>query len=278
MTSQQHRQASTVWAFGDYARLTRDVLSPLGEVLADATGVGPGKRVLDVATGTGNAALAAARRGATVTGVDITPELLDAARVAASSEGLDIAWDRGDAADLRYPDASFDVVLSSIGVAFAADHERAAAELVRVCRPGGTIGLANWTADGTIRDFFAVLARHAPPPPGPSPLRWGEEGEVRALLGERVIDLRTEPGTLVVDHFENAAEYVRYYRATFGPTIAAFEAVRRDTDRCAALERDFLAFAERHDVGANGRAEYRYEYVVTVGRVERGGIGRAVSS
>lgn len=264
-------QPTSVWALGDYARLTRDVLSPLGEVLVRSAGVHRGHRVLDVATGTGNAALVAARRGAAVTGVDITPELLAAARAAAAEEGLGIDWHHADAADLPYPDASFDVVLSSIGVAFAADHERAAAEMVRVCRPGGTIGLVNWTADGTIREFFAVLGRHAPPPPDrPSPLRWGDDAEVRALLGERVIGLRTTPGTLLVDHFGSPDEYVEYYRATFGPTIAAFEAVRDDPDRLAALERDFLAFARQHDVGTNGRSEYRYEYVVSVGRVRDG--------
>jgi ubiquinone/menaquinone biosynthesis C-methylase UbiE len=154
-----------MWASGDYAAVAARIV-PMAEHLAEAVGLRPGDRVLDVATGSGNAALAAARYGAEVTGVDYVPELLERGRERAAAEGLDVAFVEGDAEDLAFPDASFDAVLSALGAMFAPDQERAAAELVRVCRPGGTIGLVNWTPEGFIGQLLETVSRHVPPPAG----------------------------------------------------------------------------------------------------------------
>jgi SAM-dependent methyltransferase len=164
-----------MWASGNYAAVAARIVS-MAEHLAEAADLRPGDRVLDVATGSGNAALAAARYGAEVTGVDYVPELLERARARAAAEGLEITFAEGDAEDLAFPDASFDAVLSALGVMFAPDQERAAAELVRVCRPGGTIGLVNWTPAGFIGQLLKTVTRHVPPPAGVRPpSQWGTE-------------------------------------------------------------------------------------------------------
>ena len=154
-----------MWASGNYAAVAARIV-PMAEHLAEAAGLRPGDRVLDVATGSGNAALAAARYGAEVTGVDYVPELLERGRARAAAEGAGVTFAEGDAEDLAFPDASFDAVLSALGVMFAPDQERAAAELVRVCRPGGTIGLVNWTPEGFIGQLLKTVSKHVPPPAG----------------------------------------------------------------------------------------------------------------
>jgi SAM-dependent methyltransferase len=162
-----------MWASGNYAAVAARIV-PMAEHLAEAAGLRPGDRVLDVATGSGNAALAAARYGCEVTGVDYVPELLERGRARAAAEGLEITFAEGDAEDLAFPDASFDAVLSVLGVMFAPDQERAAAELVRVCRPGGTIGLVNWTPAGFIGQLLKTVSKHVPPPAGVRPPpQWG---------------------------------------------------------------------------------------------------------
>src|SRR5215468_9651396 len=167
-----------MWASGDYAALAADLIADLGSALVDACGVRPGMRVLDVAAGAGNAALVAADPDADVAS-DLTPELLTAGRAAAAERGVDVTWREADAEALPFADAAFDVVMSCVGVMFAPRHQRAADELVRVCRPGGTIGLLSWTPDGTIGDFFRTFGGYVPPPPGaqPPPL-WGDERHV----------------------------------------------------------------------------------------------------
>jgi SAM-dependent methyltransferase len=157
-----------VWASGDYAAVGTRILI-MSELLCEAVDLRAGQLVLDVATGSGNAALAAARRGCEVTGVDYVPSLLERARVRARAEGLPVTFREGDAEQLPFPDASFDVVLSVVGVMFAPDQERAARELLRVCRPGGKIGLANWTPDGFNAEMTRVMTRYVPPPPGLNP-------------------------------------------------------------------------------------------------------------
>jgi len=262
-----------VWALGDFHRVARDVVWGLGPVLVDACGTGPGDRVLDVGAGTGNAALRAAERGAHVVASDLTPELFDAGRREAADRGLEVTWTEADAERLPFDDASFDVVMSCIGAMFAPDHRAVADEMLRVCRPGGTIGMINWTPEGAIGRMFAVFGRHspAPAPDGPPPVAWGREDHVRELLGERTESLRMTRRELVVDHFSSPEEAVAHARRHFGPTIAAFAALRDDPEATAALERDFLGFAREWNLAGPGEpAVYRYEYLLVVARVPEG--------
>src|SRR3954447_23088595 len=179
---------AAIWASGSYPTVVEDVVAALGGVLVDTVDIRPGQQVLDVAAGTGTSALPAARRGADVTATDLTPELLDVGRADATREGLTITWRTADAEALPYPDGTFDVVLSAIGVMFAPHHQQAADELVRVCRPGGTIALLSWTPEGMIGELFRTMGPFAPPPPpgATPPPRWGDPGHVRELLGDRV--------------------------------------------------------------------------------------------
>ena len=257
-------QARALWALGDYDRVARDVLAPFGPELVGACAIGPGVRVLDVAAGSGNVALAAAATGADVVASDLTPELMEVGRTHAAQRGLALEWVEADAEALPFADASFDVVTSAVGAMFAPDHEAVARELLRVCRPDGTIGLITWPPQSWSAAFFGVLAPYAPPadPGAPSPLLWGSDAYVRSLLGPGIASLEATPGTLVVDHFADPAAMVAYYRAHFGPVIATFAALADDPERRAALERDLLAFAARTSGGEpGGRAVYRYDYL-----------------
>ena len=187
-----------MWAMGDYAAVATEVISPLGPVLVDAAGVGPGDRVLDVAAGAGNVAIPAALTGATVVASDLTPDLLETGRQHAEKQGAELEWRQADAEDLPFGDGEFDTVLSCVGVMFAPHHQESADELVRVCRPGGTIGLVSWTPEGFIGQMFATMKPYAPPPPPgaqPPPL-WGREEHVRELFGDRVTDV-VGPGPAV---------------------------------------------------------------------------------
>src|SRR5918997_1867637 len=177
-----------MWASGDYPSMVDTFLLPLGPRLVEASGIGSGMRVLDVAAGTGNASLPAAERGASVTASDLTPELLEAGRSRAENQGLELEWTEADAENLPFEESSFDVVMSSIGAMFAPHHQAVADELVRVCRPGGTIGLLSWTPEGMLGALFKTIGPFAPPPPPgaqPPPL-WGSEDHLGELFGDRV--------------------------------------------------------------------------------------------
>ncbi|GHJ42907.1 hypothetical protein Cs7R123_02490 [Catellatospora sp. TT07R-123] len=240
-----------MWALGDYPSVATEVIPELGPVLVEACGAAAGQRVLDVAAGSGNAALAAARAGAEVVASDLTPELLDTGRRAADELGLSLRWEQGDAERLPYGDAEFDVVMSCVGVMFAPHHQASADELVRVCRPGGTIGLVNWTPEGFIGQMFAVMRPYAaPPPPGaqPPPL-WGSEQHVRQLFGDRVTEVRAQRRTVRVDRFQDAEAFRDFFKRCYGPTIAAYRNIGDDPDRVAALDHDLVELAMRNDLG-----------------------------
>lgn len=252
-----------MWASGDYPRLARELVAPLGPVLVEACRIGPGDRVLDVAAGTGNAAIPAARTGADVTASDLTPELLKAGAAIAADEGVELAWREADAHALPFADNEFDVVMSSIGVMFAPFHQQAADEMVRVCAPGGRIGLLSWTPEGHIGQLWATMKPYAPPPPPgatPPPL-WGDEEHVRALLGDRVTDVVAERRTLPVRHFADGAAFRDYFKATYGPTIAVYRNIADDPDRVAELD---AAIAQVGDRVLKGDSTMEWEYLLLI--------------
>ncbi len=253
-----------MWALGDYPAVARDIVGDLGPVLVRASGVGPGERVLDVAAGSGNASIPAAAAGATVVASDLTPELFEVGRKAAAEAGVEIDWQTADAEALPYPDASFDTVLSCLGVMFAPHHQAGADELVRVLRPGGTLGLLSWTPEGFIGQMFATMKPYAPaPPPGaqPPPL-WGSEEHVRTLLGHRVIEVSASKASLVVDEFATPAEFRDYFKANYGPTIAVYRAISDDPEKVAALDRELEELARRFDRGTSGSSVLDWEYLL----------------
>ena len=241
LTAIKDRQQRT-WTSGNYARIG-NTLVIMGELLCEAVNVHAGDKVLDVATGSGNTAISAARRFCDTTGIDYVPELIEHARKRAEVEGVEVTFEVGDAENLPYPDASFDVVLSTLGVMFAPDQERAAEELLRICRPGGKIGLANWTPDGFIGHMFRTLGKHVPPPPGikPPPL-WGTEERLRELLGEGVASLEVMQRSYKW-RYPSVGHFVEYFRTYYGPTLKAFESLDRDGQE--ALAKDLEELFER---------------------------------
>lgn len=259
-----------MWASGDYPGLAADLLPELGDVLVAACGVGPGDRVLDIAAGSGNVAIPAARTGASVVASDLTPELFDAGRAQAAAEGVELEWREADAEALPFADGEFDVVLSALGVMFAPHHQVAADELVRVCKPGGRIGLISWTPEGFIGRLFATMKPYAPPPPpgaSPPPL-WGNEEHVRGLLGDRVTDVAAERRMLRVDRFGATEEPRDYFKAKYGPTIAVFNSLADQPDRAAALDGDLLELVRSHDQGS-GSTVLDWEYLLLTATKKR---------
>ncbi|GLZ45666.1 hypothetical protein Acsp06_18510 [Actinomycetospora sp. NBRC 106375] len=256
----------TMWGLGDYPDVAATLIAELGPRLVTATGIRPGERVLDIAAGTGNVAIPAARAGADVVASDLTPELFTAGRAAAERAGVAIAWEEGDAEALPYADDAFDVATSCVGVMFAPHHQQAADELVRVVRPGGRIGIISWTPEGFVGDLFTTMKPYAPPPPPgaqPPPL-WGDEAHVRALLGERVTDLETRRQTVTVSAFATPDAFRAYWKETYGPTIVAYRNVADDAERTAALEADIAGVAARHD---RGGGTMDWEYLLLTARV-----------
>jgi SAM-dependent methyltransferase len=255
-----------MWGKGDYSLMVDTFLLPIGQRLVDAIDIREGTRVLDVAAGTGNASIPAAQRGARVTASDLTPDLLEAGSRRPEAEGLGIEWVEADAEHLPFEDASYDVVMSAIGVMFAPHHQAAADELVRVCRPGGTIALLSWTPEGMIGDLFRTMKPFAaPPPPGASPAPlWGSEEHLRALLGDRV-DVRVlERDNLEITAFRQPREYGEHFKAYYGPTIAVrANAVTNGQDR--EFDEAIDLFCDKWDRGTPEAARFEKEYLLAVG-------------
>jgi ubiquinone/menaquinone biosynthesis C-methylase UbiE len=263
---EQLRAPSTVWALGDYHRFAKQMVWGVGPELVAACGIESGQSVVDVGAGTGNVAIRAAETGANVVACDVTPESLAVGEREARERGIDVEWVVADAQALPFANGEFDVVTSSFGAMFAPNHQAVADELLRVCRPGGTIGMANFTPEGGVGEFFDVFAPYlpAPPPDALPPLLWGDEGHVRQLFGDRVASLELTRTWLVERSAGGPREYCDFYRETFGPAVAAYSG---EPDRVAELDREFLAFATRINRGEpDGPSEYHYEYLLVVAR------------
>lgn len=258
-----------MWALGNYHRFATSTVWQLGPVLVEACGISRGQRVLDVATGTGNVAIRAAKAGATVVASDLTPENFDAGRGAARDEDVEIEWREADAEALPFDDGEFDVVTSCLGAMFAPNHRAVADELLRVCRSGGTIGMINFTPDGPGGEFFELLGRYAPPPPPPGalpPVLWGREEHVRMLLGDRLASLDMSRRGYV-ETASTPLEYWELFRDTFGPMVAILASLADQPERIASLQRDFLEFVTRWGRGGtSGQVEIAYGYLLVVGR------------
>ncbi|MGE5695274.1 MAG: class I SAM-dependent methyltransferase [Candidatus Sericytochromatia bacterium] len=254
-----------MWASGDYSAIVTDLVAPIGPVLVEATSIGPGDRVLDVAAGTGSVAIPAAQTGADVVASDLTPELLAQGRAAAEGRGITLQWREANAEAMPFGDNEFDAVVSSIGVMFAPHHQAAADELVRVCKPGGRIGVISWTPEGFIGQMFATMKPYvAAPPPGaqPPPL-WGDEAHVRALLGDRVDGFAARRDALTVEHFSTGAAFRDYFKANYGPTIAAYRNIADDAERVAALDAEL---ADLGDKWLGGSGVMAWEYLLVTCR------------
>lgn len=257
---QKHR---TMWASGHYDKVAREVIPVLGERLVARLGIAAGERVLDVGAGSGNAAVPAARAGATVVASDLTPELLDVGR--AEHPDLEMDWQVADAEALPWPEASYDVVMSTVGVMFAPHHRQAAAEIVRVLRPGGRLGLVSWTPEGFIGRLFATMRDFLPPPPPgvqPPPL-WGDEAHVRDLLGDGVDELTFEREHVDVDLFRGAGDFRTYFRDNYGPTLMAYRGLADEPQRAAELDAALDELAASAD---EGQGRMRWEYAVVTAR------------
>jgi SAM-dependent methyltransferase len=257
------RQAQQkTWSEGDFAMVAGLVMM-VSEELVEALEVVPGERVLDVACGSGNAALAAARRSwGNVVGIDFVPALLERGRERAAAERLDVEFIEGDAAELPTGDAEFDVVTSVFGAMFAPDQEKAAAELLRACKPGGRIGMANWVPDGPVSGLFAVIAKHVPPPAGMTPpVLWGTEDRVRELFGDGISDLRLER-RVSRQPFRSIDHYLDFFRTYFGPIKGAFERVGADGE--AALEADLREQLEKCNTAGDRAFVLEPEYLQVI--------------
>lgn len=251
-----------MWMAGDFSQIAKHTAGAAEELVA-RLGLTPGERVLDVACGSGNLAIPAARAGAVVTGVDIAPNLLAQARARAAAEGLHVQFEEGDAEALLYADASFDTVMTMFGAMFAPRPELAARELLRVCRSGGRVAMGNWTPEGFVGQMFKIGSRHVPPPPGMRPpVEWGDEEIVRERLREGVTDLRMERRVCLFQYPFPPSAVVEFFRTYFGPTQRAFEAL--DEAGQAALRADLERHWTAHNRAAEGATEVEGEYLEVV--------------
>lgn len=252
-----------MWANGDFAMVAHLVV-PVSEGLAEALEIVPGERVLDVACGSGNGALAAARRAFdNATGADFVPALLERARERAAAERLDVDFVEADAQDLPFGDGEFDVTMSIFGVMFAPDHQKGADEMLRVTRSGGRIGVASWCPDGGLQDFFATIVKHTggPPPGAVPPVLWGDENHVRDLFGDSVTELRAERRKSR-QAFNSAEHYIEFFRNYFGPIKTAFETVGPEGEQ--ALTDDLKRVLEQLSTGGQRALVVEPEYLQVI--------------
>jgi ubiquinone/menaquinone biosynthesis C-methylase UbiE len=262
LTAVKARQQKT-WASGHYHAVAAQIHS-MAEALVTAADLRAGSRVLDVAAGSGNAAIAAARGGAAVTAIDYVPELLARGRVRATAEGLSVDFVEGDAEQLPFPDATFDAVLSVVGVMFAPDQPKAAAELLRVCRPAGTIALVSWTPDGFVGDLFRTMGRRVPPPQGlRPPMEWGTSERLAELFGDNVEVVQATRRDFVF-HYRTPEEFADFFRTNYGPTLKAFEAL--DDEGRDALYADLVDLARSKNTATDGTVRLPSTYLEFVAR------------
>ncbi|MFT3807101.1 class I SAM-dependent methyltransferase [Arenimonas sp.] len=255
------RGQQATWASGDFA-VIGTTLQLVGELLAEAADIRAGERVLDVAAGNGNASLAAARRFAQVTSTDYVPALLERGAQRAEAEGLRLCFEEADAEDLPFTDGSFDVALSSFGVMFAPDHARAAAEMLRVVRPGGRIGLANWTPEGFVGQLFQLVGRYVPPPAGiESPALWGTEPHIVRLFGRHAVDIQSERKVFPMRYL-SASHWLQTFRDYYGPTHRAFATLDAAGQR--ELELEILDLLDGMNIGGSASLVVPAEYLQVI--------------
>jgi ubiquinone/menaquinone biosynthesis C-methylase UbiE len=255
----QRQQA--MWASGDYNEIGSRLLV-ISERLFESLDPQPGEQVLDVASGSGNAALAAARRFCDALGTDYVPDLIDRARMRAEAEGLPVSFEVADAENLPYEDASFDMVTSVIGVMFAPDQQQAAGELLRVCRPGGKIGLANWTPDSFAGELFRVIGRQLPPPPGLTPPTvWGTEEGVDALLGSGLEEMTVTEKAYTLRYL-SIEHFVDFHITHFGPIKTAYDSL--DIDGRQRLTSDLAGRAAERNRSGNDTIVIDSDYLEVV--------------
>ena len=261
---QRHR---AMWASGDYPTIA-EFVAPVSEHMVRACELGPGMRVLDVASGTGSSAIPAAQTGADVIASDLTPELFEPGKARAAELGVELEWVEADAENLPFGDEEFDVVMSAIGAMFAPHHEDVARELLRVTKPGGKIAMANWTPEGLIGQMFKLMGPYAPPPPpgATPPPRWGSEDHVRELFGDGLSDLRMERHVLSVTEFSTPEEYMEIFKQKYGPTLAVQKNIGDDEEKMAEFSQAYLEFAQRADSGEPGAARFDQEYLLVIGK------------
>jgi len=263
---QKHR---AMWASGDYPALASELVLDLGAILVDACGIRTKQRVLDVAAGSGNAAIPAAMMGAKVIASDLTPELFDAGRHQAADRGVELEWMEADAESLPFGDNEFDVVMSCMGVMFAPHHQAGADELVRVCKPGGTIGLLNWTPEGFVGKMLAAMKPFAPPPPPgaqPPPL-WGDENHVRELFGDKITDIKAEKRTVAIHSFHQPEDFLRYFKSHYGPTISVYKFLAGDEEKIKALDQALTELADSFgDAHGDAAWQMEWEYLLLTAR------------
>lgn len=254
------RQQAT-WSSGDYS-VVGTTLQIVGETLCEAVDLRSGEQVLDVAAGNGNASLAAARRFAEVISTDYVPALLERGKARAAADALDVRFEVADVEELGFPNASFDVVLSTFGVMFCADHERAAREMARVVRPGGRIGMANWTPDGFIGHLFRTIGRLVPPPPAArTPARWGTREWLEQTFGPGASAIETTP-RIYTFRYRSPEHFLDVFRTWYGPLLKAFAAL--DADGQEELSHDILALIARFNRAEDGTAVIPSEYLEVV--------------
>jgi len=253
------------WESGDYEQIAKSYEKGAAEFV-ERLSVQPGEKFLDVACGTGNTAIPAARKGAIVTGSDIAAEWLEEARERAQAEGVECQFEVGDAEDLPYRDGSFDTVVTMFGAMFAPRPRKVAEELKRVCRSNGRIVMANWTQAGFVGQMFKVIGAHVPPPPMPSPILWGDEATVRERFGDGIADLQMNRRTITFDFPFSPEEVVEHFRKFYGPTQKAFAALSDDVEKQTALRRDLEKLWRENNEATDGTTSYEGEYLEVIAK------------